>query len=572
MRLDRRARARVISRPGEDARPDAVEDELEDAEVEAVEARGHLRRRSRALPGDDLPRAASPRSFAMPPREAARARDRGGRSRAPRAASGAPAPARCAPRGRGGSAACGRGAARADRRPRAGASATTSASAISRPSVELRLPAVPDVREEPLRLARRVLHAVEQRRDARLAPPVAGAAPHDRERHEDDRPLARRARRATTSRRKRGPKRASASARRRRPATAWLRRKISTGEPLATTGRSTRRRATARIRHAARSQRNHSRDRPPPDRRHAGREARERQALAQQDGVHEQVVDRRAVAHDVDERAAGGASCADALDRLRRACATKRSATATSEPRERAEARRASSSARRRRRGASARGALGSMPDDLATSAIRGTARSCRRRSSSTTSRTSCARVRRADEQRVRRVDDDQVAYAEQRPRAAIPASIDAAACCRRATARPRTAFGRVAVAPEVGDRGPAPDVAPREASPARRATAPRAPVTPVSIEIDGEPRVRARERRSYRAPSACSSGSSTSGTQRRSSARMRSTRHAKMPAFQSTSPPRERAPPRARSGFSMKRATACSAVVRPSSARPTWM
>jgi hypothetical protein len=53
----------------------------------------------------------------------------------------------------------------------------------------------------------------------------------------------------------------------------------------------------------------------PPDRRHPGREARKRQALAAQHGVDEQVVDRRAVPHDVDDRSLAG-ELPDAFDQL----------------------------------------------------------------------------------------------------------------------------------------------------------------------------------------------------------------------------------------------------------------
>ncbi len=57
-------------------------------------------------------------------------------------------------------------------------------------------------------------------------------------------------------------------------------------------------------------------ERPEGDRGHAGREARERQSLAQQDRVHQQIVERRAVAHHVDERPLAR-ELAEMLDGLR---------------------------------------------------------------------------------------------------------------------------------------------------------------------------------------------------------------------------------------------------------------
>ena len=177
--------------PGEDARPDPVEDELENAEVEGVEPRGHLLHVAARL-GDDLA-----------PRDPALVRDAPGELRELGIAQDDVAHL----------------ARRAERRAlhdpllavhvdlqHAREPAREAVLGLARrlgddvgerdlaAGHELRLPAVPHVRDEPPHLARRVLHAVEQRRDARLASPVAGAAPHDRERHEEDRPLARRVR------------------------------------------------------------------------------------------------------------------------------------------------------------------------------------------------------------------------------------------------------------------------------------------------------------------------------------------------------------------------------------------
>jgi hypothetical protein len=86
--------------------------------------------------------------------------------------------------------------------------------------------------------------------------------------------------------------------------------KISTGLPSATTGSSAPRSPAAprgASRHGPTSGargRNDLAQRPQQQRRHVRHELRQRQALAQQHVRDQQVIDERAVAHDVDDRAA----------------------------------------------------------------------------------------------------------------------------------------------------------------------------------------------------------------------------------------------------------------------------
>ena len=198
---------------------------------------------------------------------------------------------------------------------------------------ELRLARVPQVGEQPLRLAGRLLHAVEQRREARL-PLVEAGATKDRDGHEERRPR-RRARGAhdLAQELRSEPRRSQCAA---APSGNGMaaheeQDRLPRGHEL----RAHLRRPARRLRAASQQEPRDLPDRPPPHRRHAGREARERQALAPQHRVHQQIVDRRAVPHHVDH----GALCrqlADALDELG-THAHLREGEADEEPREQAE-------------------------------------------------------------------------------------------------------------------------------------------------------------------------------------------------------------------------------------------
>src|SRR6185369_15089693 len=176
--------------PGEHARPDTVEDEFQDAEVEAVEAGGHLLHVAARLLDDLAPWDAA--LVGEPSREArqlgvaqhdlahlARRVQRRPVYDALLAQEVDLQHARQPARG-----------------PIVGLArrlAEHVAEGDLATADDLRLAAVPDVREESLRLPRRVLDAVEERRHARLAPAIAGAAAHDGERNQVDRTFGMRA-------------------------------------------------------------------------------------------------------------------------------------------------------------------------------------------------------------------------------------------------------------------------------------------------------------------------------------------------------------------------------------------
>ena len=158
----------VVLEALEHARPDAVEQELDDGEVGAVEVGGHLvevalRRapdlrlrllRSRAPPRARARARSSPCSTLLPHlplRQQRRSPDHALLPVAGRTAARAPDGARCAPR------------------PRCGSSSRTRRSAHFLAHAEVVSSRVPQQGEQPLHLAGRLLNTVDERGQARLA-------------------------------------------------------------------------------------------------------------------------------------------------------------------------------------------------------------------------------------------------------------------------------------------------------------------------------------------------------------------------------------------------------------------